>query len=552
MTIDERTAEMRAAGAGQPQLATADSKLHVGIAAPEAVAQATPAAELCLGRSTNPVSKIMERDDLGDNGKLEALVGFLEAKNLDGIAAPNIFAELEVYITDEESRRTYISEQNIQQLMDELAGDTKSSIKRILDDFQTINVGAEKIKQLLGVLAKARSDGRTVEELTNAYRFNERLLHELASLRGELIADEKQEVLDARTQTNLEDERRAAEDKGIIKRFFFGRNPRLVEGFYDPSHSLSITQSRIQKTRSGIVQKEAQRDRKLEDEELTILCTVDVRECGLTDQIRKTAQDSLALIECACVSIERTIMANASSRAACTRITTALHRTGAGDAILKGALQVVERRTRLQRESLHKKVDKAAAARDGAQVRLLTMKLYNSIQTDQRALDFERVLRTTIALSEMLTSANVQSEARAQKFSSLIDAQRELLSNLQQQAVLVTTSALAMGLQRAVARPDGLTAAGVRESTKKGQGIFGANLDQLRAAIAALSQAQTLVVERTDRVNENGLSSIELDEQVKTSACAIRDAMAKFEEVDTGLTAASPPRMPPPRLGSAA
>jgi hypothetical protein len=237
----------------------------------------------------------------------------------------------------------------------------------------------------------------------------------------------------------------------------------------------------------------------------------------------------------------------------------------AGDeTILKGALQVVVKQTHSQAEVLHKDVDKsiqdkAAAAGDEAQVTLLTVKLDSVTQTDQRALDYERTLQAKVVSFEMLASANVQSEARAQQFASLVGAQHELLSNLQQQALPITASALEMGLQQGVALRDGLLAAGVRDATKKAQDIFGSNLegatgaqsrleaenlDQMRAAIAALGKAQVLINERTDKEIKRGLDSLELVEQVKSSSGAVRAAMVDLQKVDARLAnRASSPRL---------
>jgi hypothetical protein len=188
------------------------------------------------------------------------------------------------------------------------------------------------------------------------------------------------------------------------------------------------------------------------------------------------------------------------------------------------------------------------------------VKLDNVTQTDQRALDYERILQAKVVSFEMLASANVQAEARAQQFASLVDAQHELLSNLQQQALPITASALEMGLQQGVALRDGLLAAGVRDATRKAQAIFGTNLegatvaqsklesenlDQMRAAIAALGQAQALILDRTDKAIDRGLNEMELVEQVKSSAGAVRAAMADFQRVDAGLvnrdSSAAPP-----------
>jgi hypothetical protein len=393
-----------------------------------------------------------------------------------------------------------------------------------------------------------------VEVLTEAYRFNENLLKELATLKDFLVEDEKQERMNARTQSSLEDEK-AKEKPSRMRKFIFGSNERLAEALYYSSHSLAVTQAKILKIKKTLGEKEAQRNSKLEDGELTILRTVDATEGGLTEQILNTANDSLTLIKSTRVSIEGLLAANARSRAACADITGTLNRMAGSETILKGALQVVTKQTHQQGDSLRTEVDQRTrdteeAAGDEAQVTLLTVKLDKATQTNQRALDYERVLQAKVVSFEMLASANVQAEARAQQFASLVDAQHELLSNLQQQALPVTASALEMGLQQGVALRDGLLAAGVRDATKKAQDIFGSNLagatgaqarlqvenlDQMRAAIAALGKAQTLIVDRTDKAIERGLASLDLVEQVKASASAVRVAMGDFQKVDAGL-----------------
>jgi len=496
----------------------------------------------------------MERDDLSDKGKLEAVVSFLSAQDVDYKAAQKNFTVFEAYFTYAQSKRTQVSEQNIQRLMDELADGTKSTFKHILDDFNSVNIGAGKIKQLLTVMEKAIADGRSVEVLTASYRFNENLLRELAELKDLLAAETAREALDIRTQTSLE-EGKAADKSGSIKKFLFRTNDRFAEALYYSSHSLKITQAKILKLQQTISEKEAQRNSKLEDGELTILRTVDATEGGLTEQILTTANDSLTLIKGTRASIERLLSANARSRAACNEIAATLNHMSEGETILNGALQVVAKQTHLQGENLHIEVDKSIqdkteAAGDEAQTALLTVKLDNVMQTDLRARDYERILQAKIVSFEMLASANVQAEARAQQFASLVDAQHELLSNLQQQALPITASALEMGLQQGVALRDGLLAAGVRDATKKAQDIFGSNLEgataaqsrleaenleQMRAAIAALGKAQTLIADRTDKAIERGLSSMELIEQVKVSAGAVRAAMADFQKVDAGL-----------------
>jgi hypothetical protein len=140
--IGERIAAMRAGRAPQTEVATVVRKLRTEQASPEAEAEKAPAAEHAFDIATNTVAKIMERGDLSDKGKLEAVVQFLSAKDVNFKDAQKNFAEFEVYLTYEQSRRTQVSEQNIQRLMDELADGTKSTVKHILDDFNSVNVGA--------------------------------------------------------------------------------------------------------------------------------------------------------------------------------------------------------------------------------------------------------------------------------------------------------------------------------------------------------------------------------------------------------------------------
>jgi len=555
MTIEQRIATMRAGRTAQIEVAPVVRRVQVELAEPKAAIVQTSSTEKVFDIANNTIAKIMERDDLSDKGKLESVVLFLRANDSNYYAAQKNFAEFEVYFTYVKSKRTQVSEENIQRLMDELADGTKSTVKHILDDFNLVNTGAGKIKQLLRVMEKARDGGRTVEVLTEAYRFNEKLLKELATLKTFLVADEKKEALNLRTQTSLEDEQKSTEQFGFFRKVLHGRNERLSEALYYSTYSLKETQTKILHMKQAIGEKEAQRNSKLEDGELTILRTVDATEGGLTEQILRTAMDSLSLIKSTRTSIETLLAANARSRSSCTEITATLAHMAGKETILKGALQVVATRTHSQSEELHKAVDqstkdKALAAGDEAQVTLLTVKLNNVTETVQQALDYERILQAKVISFEMLASANVQSEARAQQFTSLVDAQHELLSNLQQQALPITASALEMGLQQGVALRDGMLAAGVRDATKKAQEIFGSNLDgatgaqtklegenldQMRAAIAALDKAQKLIINRTDEAIEHGLSELELVAQVKLSAGTVRAAMADFQKVSAGL-----------------
>ena len=109
-----------------------------------------------------------------------------------------------------------------------------------------------------------------------------------------------------------------------------------------------------------------------------------------------------------------------------------------------------------------------------------------------------------------------------------------------------------MGLQQGIALRDGLLSAGVRDATRKAQMIFGSNLagateaqskleaenlEQMRAAIAALGKAQAQINERTDKAIEHGLASMDLVQKVTASADAVSSALSDFQKVGTSLGA---------------
>jgi hypothetical protein len=566
MNLADRVAAARAERAPKTQAAPLEKRVRVAQAAPEAVAEAAPSSEKVFDIANNTVAGIMQRSDLSDKGKLDAVVAFLTAKDDNYGQVEKNFAEFEAYFTYEQSMRTQVSEQNIQRLMDELEDGTKSTIEHILNDFNVVNAGAGNIRQLLGVMERARLDGTTVEVLTEAFRLNEQLLKEIAALNMELDKERKEQAAAAQTQGRLEGISKDSQT-GVLNKLFraFSSSESMSDSLYYSSYSLKLIETKIQQFQRTISDKQGQRDKRLEDGELTILRTVDATEGGFTDQILRTARDSLALIKGTRASIEKLLASNATSRAASGGITATLNESIGRETVLRGALRVASKETHRQGEILdeavdHLKRDKADAADDAARVTLVTVKLDKASQTGKGALDYERVLEAKVVSFEMVASANVQAEARAQQFATLVEAHHELLSNLQQQALPVTASALEMGLQQGVALRDGLLAACVRDATKKAQAIFGSNLEgandarttlenenlgQMREAIAALGKAQALIRLRTDKAIEHGLASMDLVGKVTASADGVRAAMADFQRVDAALAAAPPPAAPP-------
>ncbi len=553
MNIEERIAKIRAVRSGPTQ--AMPSQKAVQAVRPKREIEAAPlaASEVVFDIANNSVAKIMDRSDLSDEGKLQAVVKFLTAEDCDFGAAQKHFAEFEAYFTYEQSKRTQVSEQHIQRLMSELQDGTKSAIEHIIRDFNVVNDGAGNIKKLLRVMEKARVDGTTIEALTNAYKMNDTLITGIASLRASLASLKRDESnAQARRQYY-----RPNNDGSFIGRLFrsFDYDQRYEESSFYYTDALDSIKIKINKCQENIEDMERQRNRKLEDGELTILRTVDATEGGFTKQILKTAKDSLALIMGTRGSIEQLLAANALSRAASNEIASELSSATGRETILKGALQMVVNETHLQGESLGKEIEKltqgkADSAGDPAQLTLATLELDNMRQSGHGALDFERVLETRVLSFGMLASADVQAEARAQQFAVLVESHHELLSNLQQQALPITASALEMGLQQGIALRDGLLSAGVRDATRKAQLIFGSNLagatdaqskleaenlDQMRAAIAALGKAQTLINERTDKAIEHGLASMDLVQKVTASADAVSSALSDFQKVGAAL-----------------
>ena len=181
MNIEERIAKIRAVHSGPTQAMPSQKAVQAVRPKREVEAVPLPASEVVFDIANNSVAKIMDRSDLSDEGKLQAVVSFLTAEECDFGAAQKHFAEFEAYFTYEQSKRTQVSEQHIQRLMSELQDGTKSAIEHIIRDFNVVNDGAGNIKKLLRVMEKARLDGTTVETLTNAFKTNDILLTEIAS-----------------------------------------------------------------------------------------------------------------------------------------------------------------------------------------------------------------------------------------------------------------------------------------------------------------------------------------------------------------------------------
>ena len=209
MNIEERIARMRAVHSAQTQAAPAEKRVRVEQFQREVVAEQAPSSEKVFDIANNTVAKLMDRSDLSDEGKLEAVVAFLSAEYNNYNAAQKNFAQFEAYFTYEQSKRTQVSEQHIDRLMGELQDSTKSTIEHILKDFNKVNEGAGNIKKLLRVMERARVDGTTVEVLTSAFRLNETLLREISALKT-VLADEKNE--EAQAQSRLRNYQREGEE----------------------------------------------------------------------------------------------------------------------------------------------------------------------------------------------------------------------------------------------------------------------------------------------------------------------------------------------------
>ena len=556
MTIEERIAAIRAGHATQVQPAQVVKKFRLEQVETERAIATAPAvtSEIVFDIANNAIAKIMERSDLSDQGKLEAVVDLLSVKTMDYQAGAKIFADFEAYFTYQQSQRTRVSENNINRLTEDLEDGTKASIEKILTAFSTVNHGVGNIKQLLTVMERARLDGKTVDVLTGAYRLNERLLKEIAAERVILDKRRREEAAAQAQQTGDTTQH----NPGILAALMDGlfRDERAAYSQELVTWQLETIQEKIRATEESIATKESQRNRDLEDGELTILRSIDATEGGFTDQIVTTARDSLALIRSTRASIEALLASNARSRAASADITNALEDTTGSEAILKGALQVLAKNTHLQGQALGTDVERLSAEKlatdgDDAAAALITVDLDKAGKAAKEALGYEQTIKAKIVSFEMLASTHVQTEARAQQFDALVESHHELLVNLQQQALPITASALEMGLQQGVALRDGLLAAGVRDATTQAQKVFGDNLDsateaqgryeaekldQMRAAIAALGKAQALISDRTDKAIENGLLSLELVDTVRSSAAGIRTAMSDFQKVGSALT----------------
>ena len=110
MNVDERIAMVRAVHATQTKVAILERTVRAEQALPEAEAEQKSSTETVFDIVNNSVAKILQRGDLSDKGKLEAVVQFLSAKEVNYNAAQKNFAEFETYFTYAQSKRTQVSE----------------------------------------------------------------------------------------------------------------------------------------------------------------------------------------------------------------------------------------------------------------------------------------------------------------------------------------------------------------------------------------------------------------------------------------------------------
>ena len=230
------------------------------------------------------------------------------------------------------------------------------------------------------------------------------------------------------TETNF-----VARRVGSFRTYLFNR---LFDSFFADDRSvrsvelsdwrLQIIRQKIESSAKTIEMKEQKRNRALEDGELAVLRTIDATEGGFTDQIVQTSRDSLALIRSTRASIEALLAANARSRAASADITNSIQDTAGGEAILKGALQVVAKGAHIDGQSLETDIErlaieKTAAAGDDAQAALITVNMDKASKNAQEALSYEQTIKAKVVSFEMLASTHIQEEARAKQFSALVE-----------------------------------------------------------------------------------------------------------------------------------
>jgi hypothetical protein len=486
--------------------------------------------------SSNPIHAIMEDGSLSNDEKIEKIATYLTAEENDFPEARKHFAEFEAYYAHTQSENMKIDVKGIERLIEELRNSLKPEVEKIARDLSDVQTKVQDAKKKLAVLREARKQGKSLEELTAAFRENESLLAQIAAAQRTLDQLAKTEE-SLKSDLATANQRKKESESGFLN--------GLARAFVGPDKDIAATIQSIvtrlerasQDTTQTTEQKqaiEASRDQKLEVGPLLILRAVDATEKGYSDDLIHAAESGLSLVNGAAQAVGRLIHRNAFSVEQARVINLAISRSAVSELIIKKAIELVTERTHVQGSQLEQQLIanaggiKETAASGNSTTELEVQKL-DLDQKHRGATEYVDILGRTSMQFDKAAANSTGAQAQAEQLAELLQQEKEVLIGMASEALPTTTRALRLTLNQALALHAHELGSTVHELIQKAQELNSDSMKQLVDTQSDLHQQEIAKIEEAMKALDE--SAELMTKQVEANVDAAAERMKKMAEL---------------------
>jgi hypothetical protein len=528
--------------------------------APNSAAEvAAPKMETKIDVSANPIHKIMAEDDLSNEEKIDAIARYLTAEGDDFPKAREHFAAFEAYFSYLQSEGMFADAKGVRSLIEEVKSALKPEIAKIANNMTEVQLGIEDTKRMLEALRAARLEGKTLEQITDAIRENDRLLAEIADLQRAIGLNEN-EVQRREAQQKEAYDRKIASEQGFwngMKRLLGGADKDIARTIEMINGRLNAAKEEVTRTKQQLTERETERKRNLEDGPLTLLRTLDLTEQSFSEKVVETAEADLSLITGAMESVDRLKKRTTFSEKAAREINQQIAAAQVREIVLKGALHRVAEATHEQGAGLKTQLDgidqQLQGTQDGdAERATLSVQRIQVAQKEHGAQDYEEALNRTVMLFEVIAANSVDAQSQSNELGRLIQREKDVLNSLSSEALPATSRALRMTLTQTVVLQTGELASSVAAITNRARAISRAtlgdlidaqedlhkqNIEQLDQTIEALGQAEEMMTTRLEKTVEEALQNRDRMGRVGVAANSLREILEDLNEIRPSVVA---------------
>jgi len=523
----------------------------------DAAAQVAPtqAAEEQIDISSNPIHVIMEDGSLSNDEKIEKIAGYLTAEQNDYPEARRRFAEFEAYYAHTQSENMKIDVKGIERLLEELRNSLKPEVEKIARDLSDVQTKVQDAKKKLEVLREARKQGKSLEELTAAFRENESLLAQIAAAQKTLdqLAKKEESLISDLATAN---QRKKESESGFLNslaRTFSGPDKVIAATIQSIETRLHGAAEEITRTAGQKQAIEASRDQKLEIGPLLILRAVDATEKGYSDDLIQAAESGLSLVNGAAQAVGRLIHRNAFSVEQARVINLAISRSAVSELIIKKAIEIVTEKTHDQGLQLEQQLTANVAsiketAASGESTTELEVQKLDLDQKHRGATEYVDILGRTSMQFDKAAANSTGAQAQAEQLAELLQQEKEVLIGMASEALPTTTRALRLTLNQALALHAHELGSTVHELIQKAQELNSDSMKQLvdtqsdlhKQEIAKIEEAMKALDESAELMTKQVEANVEAAAERMQKMAELRDAAEGLNQARDALSATRP------------